>query len=551
MDKNKRRDWVKNAIIVFLVVMLILTLFSNTIMNYSLPEVSAQYCSSGAISNKIRGSGVVQTDDPYSVVFKETRTIESVAVRVGDEVSKDDVLYYLEPGESEELKEAIKELEKLEREYETEIITKAVPSKITNAVDNDATGTLAGNQAKIEAAQKNVEYWEEKVEALTKQADALENGTSTFVAEKKAIEDAEAAINLWTEQNDIDSENLTTASTVYETAQKTVSGIEAQLKDAKDKLDVSDNNTALKVKELEKELKKAKKELEKAKTDYNNAKANEQYSSQMVASSKEAKKNAQRAYDDKSYTLSVQKDEAQDSLDEAKEYYEDLLDNFATQYGLEGKKKAIEEQREEVEKLKGTEGGDSIKAPVAGIVLSLAYVSGEEIEKGTEVSTIQKSGKGYTLTMSVTNEQAKYVGVGDEAEVVNSWWYSDIHGRIVQIRADKDNPSTNKLLVFELEGEGIENGQTLSLSVGNRTSNYDVIVPNSAIKEDNKGNFVLKVESKNTPFGNRYIAERVDVTILAKDENQSAISGDLDGWEYIITTSSKPVEDGKQVRLKD
>ena len=37
----KKRAWIKNAIIIFLAVMLLLTFFSNTILNYSLPEVAA------------------------------------------------------------------------------------------------------------------------------------------------------------------------------------------------------------------------------------------------------------------------------------------------------------------------------------------------------------------------------------------------------------------------------------------------------------------------------------------------------------------------------
>ena len=46
MNENsgkKRREWVKNAAIIFLSVMLVLTFFSNTFMNYSLPEVAAQW----------------------------------------------------------------------------------------------------------------------------------------------------------------------------------------------------------------------------------------------------------------------------------------------------------------------------------------------------------------------------------------------------------------------------------------------------------------------------------------------------------------------------
>ncbi|MCD8326553.1 MAG: hypothetical protein LUC90_07700 [Lachnospiraceae bacterium] len=51
---TRRRDWIKNAVIVFLIIMLILTFFSNTIMNYSLPEVSAEYVSSSTITTRVR-----------------------------------------------------------------------------------------------------------------------------------------------------------------------------------------------------------------------------------------------------------------------------------------------------------------------------------------------------------------------------------------------------------------------------------------------------------------------------------------------------------------
>ena len=51
--KMKKRGWVKNAAIIFLAVMLVLTFFSNTILNWSLPEVSGQYTGRGSISSGI------------------------------------------------------------------------------------------------------------------------------------------------------------------------------------------------------------------------------------------------------------------------------------------------------------------------------------------------------------------------------------------------------------------------------------------------------------------------------------------------------------------
>ena len=108
---GKKRDWIKNAAIVFLTIMLVLTFFSNTIMNYSLPEVSAQYVSSGTIQAKVRGSGTIEAGDPYSVKTDASKTILSVAVRNGDHVEKGDVLFYLEEGDSTELKQAQKTLD--------------------------------------------------------------------------------------------------------------------------------------------------------------------------------------------------------------------------------------------------------------------------------------------------------------------------------------------------------------------------------------------------------------------------------------------------------
>ena len=53
-------------------------------MNYSLPEVATQYVQSGTITAKIRGTGVVESGDPYEVKVTESRKVSSVAVKVGD-----------------------------------------------------------------------------------------------------------------------------------------------------------------------------------------------------------------------------------------------------------------------------------------------------------------------------------------------------------------------------------------------------------------------------------------------------------------------------------
>ena len=153
-----------------------------------------------------------------------------------------------------------------------------------------------------------------------------------------------------------------------------------------------------------------------------------------------------------------------------------------------------------------------------------------------------------TVKFSVTNAQAAKVSVGDKAELQNAWYYNDVMVTLNKIKPDPDEPGKRKLLVFTVEGS-VQNGESLSLSVGQRSAEYDFVVPNSAVREDKNGKFILIIEEKSTPFGNRYKAKRVDVEVMASDETKTAISADLQGYEYVITTSNQPLEAGDQVRL--
>ena len=94
-EKSQKRELIKSIAIVFLVILLILTFFSNTIMNYSLAEVATQSVSSGTINAKIRGSGTVEAGENYEVIIPQTREVRSISVRVGDFVSEGDVLFVL------------------------------------------------------------------------------------------------------------------------------------------------------------------------------------------------------------------------------------------------------------------------------------------------------------------------------------------------------------------------------------------------------------------------------------------------------------------------
>ena len=569
--KNKR-EWVKNAAIVFLAVMLVLTFFSNTIMNYSLPEVATNYVQSGTITAKIRGTGVVESGDPYEVKVTESRKVSSVAVRVGDTVQKGDVLLYLEDSESDELKAAKDALEQAQNAYELELLKAEITSSdIYSANKNVSAATyrqqITNAQKALKDAKDAVKPLEDQLAQLNNEAAKISTQLSYEAAQntvasgriepaKKAVENA-TAVQASTLQTKNAAETALAAARADEAAKRTayetaVSDGDASSTDAVTKK--AEWDTAVKL-AAEKEtaynnavnnLASADKALSDAQTylatvtDANN---------QREASQTEGNLNAMKAnYDLNIAVVQKELDAAYALVEEQPAVLTDLVSKIGNVTNLETLLENISKAQATVDELTAKAIDATVTADIAGTVTSINVTAGNTTSAAEPVAVLQPEGKGYTLSFSVTNDQAKRLSVGDKADLVNAWRYDDVDVTLASIKPDKTDPGQKKLLTFDVTGS-VTAGQTLNLSVGQKSANYDLIVPNSAIREDSNGKFILIVESKPSPLSTRYIATRVDIEVLASDDTQSAITGGLYGYEYVITTSTKPVEAGKQVRL--
>ena len=223
------------------------------------------------------------------------------------------------------------------------------------------------------------------------------------------------------------------------------------------------------------------------------------------------------------------------------------IDKQLNNLNLEAMRLEISRLQALVDKYQKDAVDTEIPAKVSGIISAVNVTAGKENKPGEAMAVIDVIDRGYTIKISVTAEQAKQVKVGDTAEVTNFYWGSDITATLEQITPDPANPGQNKLLVFRLTGE-IDAGTNISLSIGQRSSTFNTIVPKSALRQDTNGSFVLVITSRNTPLGNRYTATRVDVQVLAEDDTSAAVTGIAEN-DYVITTSSKPLAPGTQVRM--
>ena len=654
--KGNRKEWVKNVAIIFLSIMLVLTFFSNTIMNYSLPEVATSVIEPGSITAKIRGTGTLTSDDPYKIMIEETRVISSVAVKAGDTVEKDQVLFYLEDKESDELEAAEEELLTEEKALNDLILafsTEILKGTITNqSYQNIQSGNISSNneyQARITAAKQKVSDAQATVDSLERQSSIAGTPASTDIGRKAELEkEKENAVGKLEEAKKVRNDLQGKLDSIINNKDKDVSAVMQEKHDAEiatvsannlfadsqkelsTKLEEMNKKANLsnipeikdfdKIQNINSELAEINKVYEEAKNlneseegtlkgqltqelkdiedammmyrqcyegvvaavfDFTNAskKAEEALNISTTIATLQSQVNDANNYvnecqakvdaltneitnnstnkEKQKADLEVAKINAKASLEQAQKELDQLLADVSGELNLDNQNDLISRQRdkvakkrEEVEKLREKSIGSTITAPVAGIVTSVNVTAGEKTDASRELAIMQPEGKGYSMSFSVTTEQAKKVKVGEIAEVQNSWFYSDIEATLTGIRPDPENANEKKLLVFDVKGD-VQAGQSVSLSIGQRSAEYDLLVPNSAVREDNQGKFILIVESKSSPLGNRYMAKRVDVQVLGADDLKTAISAPLFGYEYVITTATQPVEAGKQVRLAE
>ena len=537
--KVKNRGWVKNAAIIFLAVMLVLTFFSNTFMNHSLAEVATQSVTSGSITAKVRGTGTVESNGSYQVKAQATREIRAVMVKVGQEVNQGDVLFVLGEGPSEELDAATENLRQLQLSYQRTAVN--MPSfdyslderNIEKAKEALANAQAAENSAKA-ALEQNANVPETELKAAQARLDSANQALTNARAELQTRYDAavitrdqaQAKLQELLNSKPEEPEEGVEEDSSY---QQQLAAAQAELDAANALLESLDPSVDPTVKAAQAEADAAQAELDAI---LNRAGPYAESYNQAVE--------ARKAAEDELFTLEY-------NLNQTK--IQNNKTAAAAALELQDLAQQIEKAKKELAELSGGED-NQITANVGGIIESIAYTAGSTAVKDDILCTIQVPDMGYSLSFSVTNEQARRLRVGDSASVTNYYWGSEITATLTNIKTDPKNPQTSKLLTFDLSGD-VNAGSELTISVGQKSQNYEIIIPNSAIRTDSNGSYVLTVEDKNSPLGNRYIAQRVDIEVIAADDVNSAVTGDLSYGDFVITTSNKPVQKGDQVRMAD
>lgn len=605
---QNRREWVKNIIIVFLLIMLVLTFFSNTIMNYSLPEVSVTRMSRDKVSKAYSLSLTVEANRTYSVTAEENRDIKRVAVKRGQEVKEGQTLFFLEElSESEEAKQLQEQIDLQKNEYEKALIKASADyfefnlavsqarDRLNQAIEAKNNAPSAPSQTPVNPSE--ISSLKHKRNVLASDLEYLSAGQYNSLSADRYSQisaEVEASRKAEGEYNTADAEcqkylaviQAAGAENGTKTLERKLEGLKLQLSQKNTELAAATDETLKAA--LTKEIETLKNEVKYAEEDLNEVntaiasleKANSDKELKLSAKTEAEKALGKKVSDvtneinSEIITVDAQLESiqsggisegtagetvdydaairaAQYELDSAVHALEAQMENdrvtdAQTQLDLEAQKKKIEDMEADMEKLLSKQSAKEIVSPVEGVVEEIKFSSGQSFMENDELMIINISDDGFTASATVTSEQAKSLTKGREAKVKNN--DDRITVTVKNITKDK-NDSSKFSVTFTVSGDVVA-GQNLTVELGDSSSAFDRVVPRNAVKKDSSGSFVYVVKSKSTPLGNRYIVEKVPVTVIAEDDTQCAVSGEFgDSADYIITASSKPFNAGDQVRL--
>lgn len=556
-DPKKRREIIKTILIIFLAVLLLLTFFSNTIMNRSLAEISTQSVSSGKLTERVRGSGMVESNQTYEVKVDGNKIVDTICVKTGQEVEKDTVLFTIGTGESSELTEAETALAALELEYQKSLLVlpndySAENQAIKNAQEDlnaaiAKRNNAAANQDSVQAALDQYNRNKAALEQKTAEQTKLQSTISAIDSDDYSAAAVEYTGNLVALYNAYAAaeSDYNKAFALY--SQLVSDGADASAAKADADAKAAARDSARAAYDAEKSYIRADlvESMSAAEVEINSLSAE-------IAAYESSQQNGEGAMSLEELNADVQtKQRALEDLVIALEKIkkENNLNSQISDLDIEAKKAEIEKQQAKVDELKKECETTEIKSKYSGIVSSINIKPGDTTVPEEPIAVIDIASEGYTVQISVDGEKAKKIKTGTEAEVVNNW-SGDVKAVLTEIKNDTTSGSKNRILVFDVTGD-VDSGTNIDLSIPCGSGSYDAIVPKSAVFEDKNGKFVLTVRSKSSPLGNRYYAERVSVEVLASDETSSAVSGDISYGEYVITASSKPVSPNDQVRMKD
>lgn len=565
--KNRRKTIIR-IMVAFVACLALLTFFSNTIMNATIPKVMGEYATRGNLAYTNTATGTIKVENETKLTGVEGREIEKVMVTNYDTVEVGDVIATLKPVEnSDDLKTMQEQLLQLQRDkeyaerepssndltaYETAVDTAqdtldAAQEGLTAAQNKQATidsadATILSQSAQIAEYQSALDYataekadYEDQLKEIDDSIAPLNDQILVYISYGYAITvEEETGYYRFTDiaTGLTESDVVTGTPTTDEEKIRNLCYQINQYLDAIGPLQeglaaadavISEKSSAIAACELAVTNAETAKELAEALPSVSDAQ-------KAVDQAQTGLSTAQKSLSDAQVNADIAYDKAQDAAEDRDKQIEELETKIA----------------ELEEKINQTE----IKATASGYVYNLILEEGTVMEKNQTIGyIIPEYDRECTATFSFPSDVASRLSIGDKLDVTSGYVDSCT---IINIKPDPANPRDYKEVKCTVDDPYAFPGESITVRADKSNKDYDCVIPSSAVNKDNSGYFVYQIVGSSSPLGDKYTVKRVDVTVQDDDGTYAAISGDkLDKDAMIVVRSEKPLEDGERVRLED
>ena len=303
----------------------------------------------------------------------------------------------------------------------------------------------------------------------------------------------------------------------------------------------SDARTALEA--AERSLTNAEQALAYAKADMGKD-ALEKYADLQAAMEK-----AQAAYDKAVASGAADIRYRKTALDNAirnRDRYNRVRSYFDKQAALEEAQRALTDAQAALIDAQRIAQAGTVVAPFDAQVIRVDVQVGATASASSAAMLLSPLNGELELVVTISESNADYVAVGDEASVtVGSNTY-----RLPVLSVSLSATEAGRYeLAFLLPADAGRVGMSASVELRNRTKNYDLLIPLTALRQDNSGYYVYIVTTKDSTLGAQTRAQRVDVSVLDQDATRAAVTGGVSQRDVIITRSDRSLSAGDRVRV--
>ena len=207
----------------------------------------------------------------------------------------------------------------------------------------------------------------------------------------------------------------------------------------------------------------------------------------------------------------------------------------------------IEKQQAVVDALAALAENDGVlKAGSAGTVETLTLEPGGTVTEAP-VAALAPADAGMTATFTLDSGKAEKLAVG--AALTLRQGGTAVSTTVRAISAPDENGRVTVTADVPADA-GLRKTQTVTASAELSRTTYEMVLPPEAVRMDNKGSYVLRVEQTQTILGLRNVLSRVDVTVLEQSASGVAVEGPLSPQDVLVKSSARPVAAGDSVRVE-